>query len=138
MVLVRGQVQMVRVVNGGETTLAECFTSGRWILGTTKFVWSKAYLSHLMRIPVVSECLAFLRALTTSCSILNRSIFFCSCHRIFEGYASCLQVVNFLLNHFLRLVIDSLMEIVPEFIFFCFLNSLFDWFQFGIFVLRGN
>ena len=130
------EVQLVRVILRGYTASPKCLTSRSWLLGTPKLVLSKAYLLNLLGPSIVCKSL-FLGACSSTSSILDISFCLCGSHWVFERNASGLHI-NFLLDHLVGLLIDTFMEIVPELVFLCLSYSLFYWFQFCLFVLRGN
>ena len=129
-------VQLVRVILGGDTASPKCLTSRSWLLGTSKLVLSEAYLLNLLGASIVCKGL-FLGAWSSSGTILDISFCLSGSHWVLERDACGLHV-NFLLDHLVRLLIDSLVEIVPELIFLSLCYSLFDWFQFCLLMLRSN
>ena len=128
------KVQLIRVILRGDASCSKCLTSCSRLLGTSELVLSKSYLLDLLRTPVLCEGLLFWSLPSPSC-ILDIPLPFGGSYRVFE-WDSCGLHVNFLLDHFIWLFVDAFMEIVPELIFFSLSNSLFDWFQLSLLMLR--
>jgi hypothetical protein len=121
--------------------LAICFTPGRRLLlrnGAESVL--EAHLLHWLRSSLVHEGLLLLARATHRAILQGPAIF--GSHWVLEG-DTCrkhffIWLPIFLFYDFLRLLIDTLVEIVPEFVLFSFFDPHFYWNKLRLLMLRGD